>query len=433
MLKGRDRFVYRRAGIAPPLSLTLSLTLALAVVAPRVCSGDTPATDPAATQPAATQPATNSYGITGNWFGERDKLANVGLTFGGSVLYDYSKNFEGGISTTGDASRVLADLTASLTSDQALGWTGGTFYADLQYHDGTNASTTLVGDAQRFDNQDGPRVFQFYQAWFQQTFGNQWRVKVGQVDANTEFDVTPAGEQFLNSSFQDSPAIFNFPTYPVTALSANLFWTPDRHWWFGAGVYDSNQSERSLVLSGDPNLLLSNPGGIFSIVEEDFKWTIGPSQLAGKVGVGGYYMDGQFSRFDGSEQSGAGGMYALAQQDVWHGPADAPGASEDVCAFVQFGLADPSVSLIDHQIGGGVAWTGPIPTRGADQLGVGATDAHFSGDAGLPKDFELAIEGFYRAQIVTGLFLQPDLQYIVNPGGEHPDAFVGTLRVEVDF
>jgi porin len=77
--------------------------------------------------------------------------------------------------------------------------------------------------------------------------------------------------------------------------------------------------------------------------------------------------------------------------------------------------------------------TGPIPTRPADIFGVAASNAGLSGDAGFSANYELAIEGFYRAFLTPWLFIQPDLQYIINPGGIHPNALVGTVRVELDF
>jgi len=43
----------------------------------------------------------------------------------------------------------------------------------------------------------------------------------------------------------------------------------------------------------------------------------------------------------------------------------------------------------------------------------------------------MAIELFYKAQLTPYIMVQPDLQYIVNPGGENRDAFVGGLRFEV--
>jgi porin len=50
-------------------------------------------------------------------------------------------------------------------------------------------------------------------------------------------------------------------------------------------------------------------------------------------------------------------------------------------------------------------------------------------------DAEVAIELSYRAQITPWLALQPDLQYIVNPGfdGSVDDALAIGVRAEIAF
>ena len=46
---------------------------------------------------------------------------------------------------------------------------------------------------------------------------------------------------------------------------------------------------------------------------------------------------------------------------------------------------------------------------------------------------ETAIELFYKAQLSPWMMLQPDLQFIANPGGDGRDAFVFGLRMELLF
>jgi porin len=79
----------------------------------------------------------------------------------------------------------------------------------------------------------------------------------------------------------------------------------------------------------------------------------------------------------------------------------------------------------------GVAARGLCDSRPADWLGLGAVYGHFSNDlqdaqrheqrlnprVGV-QDYEMAIELFYRFYFHRhAVFFQPDLQYIVRPGG----------------
>ena len=132
-------------------------------------------------------------------------------------------------------------------------------------------------------------------------------------------------------------------------------------------------------------------------------------------------------------------MYGVFDQTIWQGPApsvDSGAPPPNIGIFAQYGLADRDISAIDQHIGAGIAWTGPLqkPDRAADVMGIGASYVHFSEQAQLPKDHELAIETFYKIQLKPWFSVQPDLQYIINPGGAAGrDAVVATVRVELDF
>jgi porin len=384
-----------------------------------------------ATQPIPPQ----TFGVTGDWFGLRIRMANDGLTFAGTIDYDYSKNFIGGISIVNDASRELLNLNITFTTDQLLHWHGGTFFINLQDHEGSNGSTSLAGDAQLFDNQDAPRYIQLSELWYQQLFlDDKFRLKIGRIDSNTEFAQVTNASQFLNSSYGASPAILGLPTIPDAALGANLFWTPDPHFYLGAGSYYANRSDQSLILSGHPNTVDPTSGGMFSILELGAKWNLDKTQLPGRFALGGYDHNGQFERFNGTAQTGAAGMYAMFDQTVWQ--SSVPDSNRSVGAFAQFSVADSHVALITEQIGTGVQWTGPLPlsSRSSDIFGLGPTWVQFSNQSPTVDRYELAIEGFYKLQLTPWFDVQPDLQYIINPGGTgRPNALVMTVRAELDF
>ncbi len=78
-------------------------------------------------------------------------------------------------------------------------------------------------------------------------------------------------------------------------------------------------------------------------------------------------------------------------------------------------------------------WTGLLPHRDKDVLGLGATRVRFSNepDADFDETSEIASELFYKIQLRRWLSLAPDFQYVHNPGGvasrRHP--VVGTMRM----
>jgi porin len=158
--------------------------------------------------------------------------------------------------------------------------------------------------------------------------------------------------------------------------------------------------------------------------------------LPGRLVLGGWGSTSNFTRFDGSTTSGTAGFYSIVEQALWRrSTAGKSNNNDGLTAFMQYGHADGRVSpFVDH-VGGGLTFVAPLVRRPYDTVAVGATYVHLSDEpgAGFTKDFELSIEGVYGAQVTSYLLLQPDIQYIIHPGGNHPDAVVATLRATLTF
>jgi porin len=372
------------------------------------------------------------------WYGLRAKVENAGVTFAGAYTADYSKNFQGGVSTASDAFRSLLDLRLNFDMRSLLNIYDGTLSVDYQNQNGQNGSDRLTGDQQGFDNIDADGRSEVAELWYQQLFlEERLRIKVGKVDANSEFAAPASGAGFLNSSFAYSPTIFLMPTYPDPAMSVNVFYNPTPNYYVQAGVYDG--SGAAGVATGDygPKKFFNGPGDYFFIGETGVRWAPRNQTLPGRFSVGGWYNTGNIPRFDGGNDDGTGGFYALAEQTLWHQKYYIPTDPVGITAFLQYGYADPAVSPVEHHVGGGLLWTGPLPIykRENDALGVGFTYAYLSNApaAGFAKRYEMTIEAYYGIQVTSYLIIKPDLQYILNPGGGDRDALVATVRGTVAF
>ena len=103
--------------------------------------------------------------------------------------------------------------------------------------------------------------------------------------------------------------------------------------------------------------------------------------------------------------------------------------------FPRGGLSPSDRNLISFYADGGAGFKGPLPGRADDVLTFGVSYAKISKDAaaldqdtlalnGPPypiRDQEVVFELSYQAQIAPWWIVQPDLQYIVHPGGNVPD------------
>ena len=429
---------------------TLFVTTAL-VGAQDVRAGDAstrPAERPASSQPgpaepgppAASQPAADwSSNLTGDWGGVRQQLADRGVTFALTYTADGTANLRGGIDTEGSTWRRLLDATITLDTQPLLGLAGGTVLIDFQHAEGPNPSDELIGDLQGIDGLGGPpgsahqNRTQLSQLWYQQTgFDDALRAKVGKIDANTDFDNSPTAQLFLNQSTGSSATLFTMPTYPDPSLGAELFLKLHEDLQLGIGVFDGSLG--SGVRTGNLGLQpLEDGNGVFLIAEIDKTWQLGPQELQGRAGVGGWYSSNQFSTFSGGKVSGTGGPYALAEQTIWRASRD-PADPRAVNVFVMYGYADPTILPYDHNIGGGLTWAAPLPGRPGDILGIGAQAVHFGSAYHPTADFEVSYEAFYQLQVTPWFDIKPDIQYIANPSGNGtPDALAVTVRFQVQF
>ncbi|HTW94597.1 MAG TPA: carbohydrate porin [Tepidisphaeraceae bacterium] len=388
----------------------------------------------ATTQPAdATANSAFDADLTGDWGGGRQQLQNAGVSVGGTFLSEGFHNFQGGIDSSHTVGSTTLDLNVTVDMQKLLNWNGGEFYVDLEDHAFRNPTTALVGDLQGFDEQNSAPYLQVFELWYQQQFfDGKLRIKVGKVDANSEFSVIDNGLSFVNGSAQNSPTNFLMPTMPDPMPSVNLFFTPNDFYCAGFGAYYANRSDRFGDLVDDAAQVQESEFGTYFTGEMGWKWTDAPMLGTGNFKVGAWGHTGTFRRFDGTEQSGTYGYYAIWDQTFWQ-PAGEPMGGRGVRGFIDFGVTQDDIYAIDRHIGAGITWTGPIESRPADIIGFGPEYAHISQEAGLRYPYELAVEGFYQWQVTPWAFVQPDLQYIVHPGGEHPNALVATVRVQVSF
>ncbi len=198
------------------------------------------------TQPQVA-PAISGFdsNLTGGWSGERQRLQEAGIAVGATLTLEGFSNLQGGIDTAHLVGATTFDLNLALDTEKIFHLHGGEFYIDIEDHAFRNPSTALVGDLQVFDKQNASPYLEIFELWYQQKlFDDKIRVKIGKVDANSEFVLVDNGLAFINSSSQLSPTIFLLPTTPDPMPSLNVFFTPNENYFASFGAYYANRSDR---------------------------------------------------------------------------------------------------------------------------------------------------------------------------------------------
>ncbi len=226
------------------------------------------------------------------------------------------------------------------------------------------------------------------------------------------------------------------PTYPDAAFGFDVVLAPIEAIYLKIGLFDGSALDGAPTGSTGPNSFFDATSERFLIGEAGVHWILASRSLPGRLAVGAWRHDGDFARFDGGSEDGTDGLYAVLDQRVW---ARSPTAADDprgIGCFAQVGSADADVSTIDWHLGGGAVWRGPFEDRRDDALGLGASRVHFSDRApGHDESAETVFELFYRYQVTPWFALKPDVEYVVDPGGDSriDNAVVLTLRARIDF
>ena len=105
---------------------------------------------------------------------------------------------------------------------------------------------------------------------------------------------------------------------------------------------------------------------------------------------------------------------------------------KNLAVFIQFGLSPKKHNTNFYYAGLGFNFTGLFSRQGNDVIGLAVAHDGLRGITGN----ETTLEFIYRLTIYSVLFLQPDIQYIVNPAGtgEQPDNCLAvSLRVGISL
>lgn len=360
-------------------------------------------------------------------------LDSRGISFGTTGSLEGYYNFAGGI-RRGSAFAALMDANMTVDLEKLMGWKDGTFYVDFEYHGGDNPTTMLVGDLQVFDKNNAAPFFEALELWYQQIlFHNKLRIKVGKVDANTEFSVIDNGLGFINSPTQVTPAFPVFPTFPDPMPGITMFFHPDHLFFADFALYDANQSDHFLNFYGDPSSAQLSLHGQLYIAETGLNWNHLPVLgYEGNFKVGLWNHNGLFNNFAGSQVQGLDGIYLIFDQTLWRSRS-VQHSQRNVRMFLEYGFTDSRVSPIFRHYGGGLVWDAPFCDRPYDEIGFGVQYADLSSGLHVPYKFELNFETYYQFTLTPEINLKPDVQYIVHPGGIYRNALVATFMLNYAF
>ena len=346
-------------------------------------------------------------------------LVEDGNAFGiqGIYIVEQLSNVKGGVARNG---RVLGNLNLllDLDAEKAFGWKGGSFHTYVLGNHGGSFSQ-YVGDFQVVSHIEAPATLTLFEAAAQQKLLNdRLSLLVGLYAVDSEFDTRDCSALFVHSSPGTGGELgqigINGPgIFPVGSLGVRVRYA-DAGWYGQVAVLEG--------IPGDPShrygthLSLQPAEGILAIGEAGHVWSDDQGPL-GKVALGAWGFSRPYQTFmDPNAQATNRGGYLSLEKTFSRESGD---ATQGLAGYLRVGLADGRINPIENFVGAALVYTGPFHGRDKDQLGLAVNSGFTGQDYRLSGDFEgheTAIELTYSIFVNEHLSVQPDIQYILNPG-----------------
>lgn len=387
--------------------------------------------------------------LFGDWDGERTKLAEQGVTFDFNDIGDFLVDVTG--SQTHHATyfgrfRSSIDIDFNKLSD----FDGEFFFSGIWQY-GRNLSGDYLHVNTLTSSIAGEESERIDQLWYQQGFADHmFKIKLGQVAAVNEFGATDFFDILYNDELGYAPnAVFNTKQpFSPAGKPGVILWgdlsdlTPGLYVKTGVFVAYNNPyrpDSNGVYYYDDFNHGMS---GSFELGYQEQK-----TDYAGiyKVGVNANPDVIYFNPSTGQEYHGDYNAYATVEKTVYH-PIGVDGklnTRKGLDLLFQFVGEPGDRNPLQYEFTSGGRYTGLIPGRDEDKVGFGFiysdngiafSNANRTANGnGLGGEFTLELD--YQYNPTPWLSIQPDIQEIINPGGNsnRSDILVLGLRTIVRF
>jgi porin len=442
-----------------------------------VCAGVAQAQPASAPDEVSTEPgfttglfASSRSNLLGDMGGLRTALGNIGVTLQIQDINEVFGNATGGIQRSADYDG-LTTVTIGLDTQKAFGLVGGTFNLSVLNIRGRSISADTLETLQTASGIEAAPTTRFWEIWYQQAFlDGLFDVKLGQQSLDQEFIGSQGSALFINTMMgwpmvPSADLYAGGPAYPLSSLGVRLRVQPGSGFTVLGGVFADNPPGGPF--DADGQLLGSTRwGGNFNLrtgalVIGEVQYALNqPSPgemdegthkggLPGTYKLGFWYDTAAFPspQFDTAGASLASpvtngnpqmlrnnfSLYAVADQVVWRPNEDEPRA---VGVFARVMGAPNDRNLINFSVNAGVTLKAPLAGRDDDTLGLGfgiakvssaqrGFDADVAANPALcpsgtvcpVQSSETFLELTYQIQVAPWWQVQPDFQYVFNPGG----------------
>ncbi len=364
------------------------------------------------TQPAKDDIWTRAT-LTGDWDGLRSRLERNGVGFNLNYITEIFANVHGGI-RRGSTGNGLFQPQMDVDLEKLTGWPGGRFRAAGIVTHGPAFTPAYVGSISPVSSIEAGPIARAYELWYEHNFDARLSVRAGLITLDGEFTDSQVASTFIGNTFGWNVMLSTAlpaggPAYPISAPGSRVRIKAADDWYFQAAIFSGDPSGgngSNALLELPKGTVFSTSGGVFIITEVGHT----PNQdknskgLPGAYKIGGWYhTSSRFGdqRIDNSgrsladplssgialDHSGNWGIYGVVEQMLYRVPGS---EIESLSGFVRVFAGSPADrNLINFYADAGLVYTGLIPGRPEDKIGIAAAFAKIS-DRARARDRDTA-------------------------------------------
>lgn len=378
--------------------------------------------------------------MTGDWGGLRGRLNDMGIIPTLTYVADIQGNPVGGDKK---GFKYFHNIGLDIVFDMGrlAGVKGGRFHFSASQRSGKSLTLEDIKNTFNVAQVCCVDTYKLVNASYEQSlFEDKLNVRLGRIAGGDEFLSSPLYWLFVQNGIDGNPVgIFlntGFSAYPNATWGVRVRTHPTKNFYIMGGVYNANPDRLKRKKHGGD---LSFDGPYFLIAEIGYHLNelFHDTGLPGNYKIGAYYETGDFKNFSkpGATKNGNSGFYVLIDQMIYREKSGTGLTTEQgLHPFVALLFApDSEINTFPFFFNGGLVYKGLIPGRDQDYAGFAvvygkysdkldpsitqSTEFKLEADTMRPKDFETVLEWMYKVQITEWLNIQPDVQYIINPGG----------------
>lgn len=390
--------------------------------------------------------------LSGDWGGARSDLWRRGIALDAGLRFDSLRNRGGARDGTQTVHHLELKLRADL--EKLLGWNSTVAYLNTDTDGGAGINAQRTGSLMGVSNLEVPvPTTRLFHAWVQKGFfDDRFSVLAGIYPIDSEFFTMDSAATLLHPAYgppadlslTNSPSVFNNAAFGIRAK-----WFSENRERYAMGAVmdgipnDPAHPRRTSIrfARGDGAFVIGEIGWMPLETGHSFE-PVDPAKVKqtpelvahekygglSKYAIGfwryGHRVADQFDVDANNKplQRRSQGGYVLAERSLFSLGRE---AGRDVTAFGRYGFSTGHSTAIDRMANLGLRIRGPIASRPDDSLAIGWTHSRLAskwrsaqqaagtGTASSEQAFEIT----WRAAITPWLALQPDYQYIRNPGG----------------